>query len=73
MKQENLIENASKMGDYLMSNLQQIQGIKELRGRGLMIGIEFEQPVDEIRDTLLLNTTYSVAMQENTLYVYYQA
>lgn len=53
MKQENLIENASKMGDYLMSNLQQIQGIKELRGRGLMIGIEFEQPVDEIRDTLL--------------------
>lgn len=55
MKEENLIENAQKMGDYLFSNLQQIEGIKELRGRGLMVGIEFEQPVDKIRDTLLFN------------------
>ena len=53
MKEENLIENAQKMGDYLFSNLQQIEGIKELRGRGLMVGIEFEQPVDKIRDSLL--------------------
>lgn len=55
MKEENLIENAQKMGDYLFSNLQQIEGIKELRGRGLMVGIEFEQPVDKIRDSLLFD------------------
>lgn len=55
MKEENLVENAQKMGDYLFSNLQQIEGIKELRGRGLMVGIEFEQPVDKIRDTLLFD------------------
>lgn len=54
MEQENLIANATKMGDYLMQNLQGIEGIKELRGRGLMIGIEFENPVEEIRNTLLL-------------------
>ncbi|MFD1817073.1 aspartate aminotransferase family protein [Pseudarcicella hirudinis] len=53
MKEENLIENASVTGDYLMSNLAQIEGIKELRGKGLMIGIEFERPVDKIRDALL--------------------
>jgi acetylornithine/N-succinyldiaminopimelate aminotransferase len=55
MENENLIENASKMGDYLFENLKKIDGIKELRGRGLMIGIEFEQPVDKIRDTLLFD------------------
>ena len=55
MKEENLVENAQKMGDYLFSNLKQIDGIKELRGRGLMVGIEFEQPVDKIRDTLLFD------------------
>lgn len=53
IKAENLIENAAQEGNYLMEKLQQMEGIKELRGRGLMIGIEFEQPVDKIRDTLL--------------------
>jgi acetylornithine/N-succinyldiaminopimelate aminotransferase len=55
MKNENLIENASKMGDYLFEQLKTIDGIKELRGRGLMIGIEFEQPVAAIRDSLLFD------------------
>ena len=55
MKSENLMENATKMGNYLMENLQRINGIKEIRGRGLMIGIEFEQPVDKIRDSLLFD------------------
>ncbi len=55
MEQENLMENASKMGEYLFSNLIKVSGIKDLRGRGLMIGIEFEQPVDKIRDSLLFD------------------
>ena len=58
MKTENLMENAAQMGIYLMENLKEIGlrgggGIRELRGRGLMIGIELDQPVDKIRDTLL--------------------
>jgi acetylornithine aminotransferase len=36
-----------------MEELSQLPGIKELRGRGLMIGIEFEQPIKEIRTRLL--------------------
>ena len=55
MESENLMENATKMGNYLVENLQGINGIKEVRGRGLMIGIEFEQPIDKIRDSLLFD------------------
>lgn len=53
MKNENLIENAANMGHYLLKELQNIEGIKQLRGRGLMIGIEFEKPVESIKETLL--------------------
>ena len=53
MEKENLVENAAKVGEYLMSELQSFPGIKEIRGRGLMIGLEFEEPVKEIRNKLL--------------------
>jgi acetylornithine aminotransferase len=50
---ENLVENAREVGEYLMSQLKELPGIKEVRGRGLMIGIEFEEPVKELRRKLL--------------------
>jgi acetylornithine aminotransferase len=50
---EKIIDNALKMGNLLMKELEKISGIKELRGRGLMIGIEFEEPTSEIRNKLL--------------------
>ena len=53
MKEESLIENAKKVGAFLMEELRKMPGIKELRGRGLMIGIEFEEPIKEIRTRLL--------------------
>jgi acetylornithine aminotransferase len=53
MLEEKLIENAKKMGDYIQQELKGIQGITEVRGRGLMIGIEVEQPVGTVRDALL--------------------
>lgn len=53
MKDENLMDNAAKMGDYLMDGLRQVGGYKELRGRGLMIGIEYDFPVETLRNTLL--------------------
>ncbi len=42
--EENLIENAAQMGDRLMQGLSQIKNdqISEIRGRGLMVGIEFD-------------------------------
>lgn len=53
IKVEHLVENAEKIGNYLIEELSKIPQIKEIRGLGLMIGIEFEQPVKEIRNRLL--------------------
>ena len=53
IQEEKLIENAAKIGDYIQNELKGIQGITEVRGRGLMIGIEVEQPVGTVRDALL--------------------
>jgi len=55
MKVERLMENAEKVGNYLMNELRKITQIKEVRGLGLMIGIEFEQPIKEIRNKLLFD------------------
>ena len=52
-EQEHLVDNAAKVGAYLIEQLQQIEGIKEVRGKGLMIGLEFEEPIKELRLNLL--------------------
>ena len=53
MENEQLIDNAAKVGAYLMEELQQLPGIKEVRGRGLMIGMEFNESIKEVRSKLL--------------------
>jgi acetylornithine aminotransferase len=53
MKQDGLVENAAKIGTYLMEELKKFPQIKEVRGQGLMIGMEFEEPIKEIRRKLL--------------------
>ena len=50
---EGLIENAACVGAYLLDGLKKFPQIKEVRGKGLMIGLEFEQPVKELRLRLL--------------------
>lgn len=42
MEGENLIENAAKVGEYLIKELDKIPQIKEVRGKGLMIGFEVD-------------------------------
>lgn len=54
IKQEQLIENATAMGRYLVESLQGIEGIKEIRSLGLMTGIELNFAADSIRKKLLL-------------------
>jgi acetylornithine/N-succinyldiaminopimelate aminotransferase len=54
LKNENLIENALNVGNYLMSQLGKMDTGFKLRGRGLMIGLEFPFPVKEMRNTLLM-------------------
>ncbi|MEZ3550523.1 MAG: aminotransferase class III-fold pyridoxal phosphate-dependent enzyme [Muribaculaceae bacterium] len=42
MEEERLVENAAEVGEYLISELRKIPRVKEVRGRGLMIGMEVE-------------------------------
>ncbi len=52
--QENLIENSRALGDYLLRHLQSLaRGIRAVRGRGLMIGVELESACAETRKKLL--------------------
>ena len=53
MESEHLVDNAAKVGQHLIDELKKIDGIKEVRGEGLMIGIEFDQPVQELRKRLI--------------------
>ena len=53
MQEENLLDNVNAVGNYLMSELKKLPQIKEVRGCGLMIGMEFEEPIKEIRRRLL--------------------
>ena len=55
MEKEQLIEKAKIYGDYLIQQLKQIQGVKIVRGRGLMIGFEMEEGLQDIRKVLLNN------------------
>lgn len=53
MEQEQLVQNAESVGNYLFQELTNMDGIKEVRGLGLMIGLEFDEPVKPIRQKLL--------------------
>ena len=57
MEQEHLIENAAKVGAYLISELKKLQQtnphIVDVRGEGLMIGIEYDMPIKDFRNHLV--------------------
>lgn len=55
LEEENLLENAQKMGNYLMAKLQQLEApVKEVRGKGLMVAVEFSEPIaPKVRDACL--------------------
>lgn len=55
MEEEQLIANAANVGAYLMDELKKIPQIKAVRGRGLMIGMEFDEPVKDLRRKLLFD------------------
>ena len=48
-----LIENAAQVGHHLLAELKGFSRIQDVRGRGLMIGLEFAEPVKELRSRLV--------------------
>lgn len=67
IEQENLVENAASVGSYLLEQLNSIAGPAEVRGRGLMIGIEFDEPVKEIRQRLLFEKHIFTGVSSNNV------
>ena len=53
IESERLVENAREVGEYLIAKLKKIEGIKDVRGRGLMIGIEIDGSASDMRKRLL--------------------
>lgn len=53
IEDEQLIENAAQVGGQLLDTLADITPIKEVRGRGLMVGLEFPYPIKELRQRLI--------------------
>lgn len=53
IEDEKLVENAARTGDFLINALRAFPEIREVRGRGLMIGLEFAAPIKELRSHLV--------------------
>ncbi len=55
MKDEQLVKNAAVVGEHLMKRLKEanLPHVADVRGRGLMIGIELDMPYKEVRSALL--------------------
>lgn len=55
MQRDNLMQNAEEIGNYLISELKKFDQIVEIRGRGLMIGIELPAQLPHVKKNLLFN------------------
>ena len=53
IKENNLMENAKVVGDYFINEAKKIDKIKNVKGRGLMLGLEFDFEVAELRKKLI--------------------
>lgn len=52
-EEEKLVENAAVIGAYLLEQLREMSQIKDVRGKGLMIGLEFDKPIHALRNRLV--------------------
>lgn len=53
IESENLMENANKIGDYLVSELKKIHALNNVRGKGLMIGFDVPDDLKDLKKNLL--------------------
>jgi len=53
IERDNLLQNAAEVGAYLIDEVKKFEQVKEVRGRGLMIGIELPEELAHVRKELL--------------------
>lgn len=67
-KEESLIENALNTGEYLINELKKIPVIKEVRGRGLMVGFDLDSEIAGLRKELIYKErVFTGASGKNTI------
>jgi acetylornithine/N-succinyldiaminopimelate aminotransferase len=69
IKSERLITNSQQIGDYLIKKLKAIEGVKEVRGTGLIIGVELHFNSGQVRNDLVFkhNIFTGSASNKNTI------
>ena len=68
IQEENLVANARDVGGYLVEELNRFDKIKEIRGRGLMIGIELPEELSSVKkDLLTKNRIFTGEAKPNTI------
>lgn len=53
IQQEKLVENATAIGNYIIEKVKTINGVKEVRGKGLMLGIELPFNAAQVRNDMV--------------------
>src|SRR5690242_10854096 len=53
IEQENLLKNAEEIGNYLLTEIEKIPALQNVRGKGLMIGFDVPEEMKELRSNLL--------------------
>ena len=53
IEDQNLMQNASEISDYFKKKAKGLPNLKAIKGRGLMLGLEFDYPISELRKQLI--------------------
>lgn len=70
IKQDNLLSNAKTIGDYLINELRKFDKVLEVRGRGLMIGVELPVELAHVKkDLLQINKIFTGEAKPNVIRV----
>jgi acetylornithine/N-succinyldiaminopimelate aminotransferase len=67
IKSQKLITNAEDVGHYLLTELAKFEQIKEVRGKGLMIGLEFDYDIKDLRKKLLYEKKIFTGVSGNNI------
>nr|WP_298997124.1 aminotransferase class III-fold pyridoxal phosphate-dependent enzyme [uncultured Allomuricauda sp.] len=65
LEQENLIENAKSLGEYFKEEAAKVPQVKKIKGRGLMLGLEFDFEVADLRKRLIHNQHFFTGGSKN--------
>ncbi|MBC3845254.1 aspartate aminotransferase family protein [Winogradskyella echinorum] len=55
LEEEKLMENAKRISDYFQEKAKPLPKLKSIKGRGLMLGLEFDFPIAELRKKLIFD------------------